>query len=42
MGSYPGVEITFLPDATDVLDANDVQQGLGVDGRRRVVECVGL
>ncbi len=33
----PGVKTTAIPDATDVLDAGDVLQGLGVDGRRRVV-----
>jgi hypothetical protein len=36
-GAYPGVETPLTPDEPDVLDADDVLQGLGVAGLATVV-----
>ncbi len=42
MGCTPGLETPITPDEAGVLDAGDGVEGLGIEGWRRVVECVGL
>ena len=37
-----GLETPITPDEPDVLDVGDGVEGLGVDGWRQVVGCVGL
>ena len=37
-----GAETPVIPDEADAVAADDILQGLGVYGLRRVVECVGL